>query len=96
MGNVKSGDEMPPGKSGENMEKTTLRLPEALLADYRAIALRRGIDVSAVLREGLEEGLPNVLSRESAKLEYENKTLVNRKLKLSISRLEEGKAPDDL
>jgi hypothetical protein len=90
------GEEMSPSKSGDNMERTTLRLPEALLEDYRAIAARRGIDVAVALREGLENGLPSLLSNETARLDYENKVLVNQKLKLSISRLEAGKAPDDL
>lgn len=69
------------------MERVDVRLPRPLIERIDAIAQRRGSDRSSMLRDAIEEGLPILLQRETADLEYENKVLVNQKLKLSIDRL---------
>jgi hypothetical protein len=81
---------MPPAKSGEPMKRVDIRLPQSTLERIDAIAERKGVDRAAILRQAVDEGLPAILERESAGLEYENKLLVNQKLKLSIKQLEEG------
>lgn len=85
---------MPP--KDDNMEQISLRLPKPALRRLEEIAERRNVDRATMIRMAVERGLPGLLQEESVEVEYENKQLVNEKLKLSISRLKQGKAPDDI
>ena len=71
------------------MKRIDLRLPQSMIDRIDEIAERKGVDRAAILRQAIDEGLPAIFARESAELEYENKLLVNQKLKLSIKQLQD-------
>ncbi|BAS57924.1 hypothetical protein NIES2135_26950 [Leptolyngbya boryana NIES-2135] len=86
-------ESMPP-RQNEPKRQFTLRIEESDAQRLEAYAQRKGIDMTEALRRAVVDGIPELLRKESIEMEFENRLLVNKKLKLSIERLENGEAPD--
>lgn len=84
---------MPP-KEKPPMQQVFTRLPQELVSELEAICDREGIERAALVRNLIVDGLAVYCERLSKRLEYENKMLVNRKLKLSLGELEEKPTED--
>jgi hypothetical protein len=94
MAKVRPQKESMPPRATDPKRQVTLRIEESDAQRLDSYAQRKGIDLAEALRRAIVDGIPELLRKESAELEFENKMLVNQKLKLSIARLEKGEAPD--
>jgi metal-responsive CopG/Arc/MetJ family transcriptional regulator len=83
------GDTMPPTSNANPKAKKTATLPDQMWEDLDRIAAHYGENRSEALRRvvsaGLDVELPKLDERERSRLELENKSLINARLRAKES-----------
>jgi Arc/MetJ-type ribon-helix-helix transcriptional regulator len=95
--------EMAPRTEKEPMEQVSLQVPPTMLRDVDTLAKSWGLSRNDVCRQAMAEGMPALFRRDEARLDRENKLLVNAKLKSrpefvreAIARLEASGADPEI
>jgi metal-responsive CopG/Arc/MetJ family transcriptional regulator len=81
---------MPPRKDVKPMEQVSLPLPQELIKEIDCLASTMGLGRNEILRQLISEGMPLLYSRDTARLERENRLLVNAKLKRRTEPIQEA------